>query len=288
MYYLIAVSLVWAFSFSIIKTSLSGLDPVIVSMARMFLSLVVFLPFLRPRGIPQKTKALLMLNGLLQYGLMYIFYIWSFKYLKAYEVALFTIFTPILVSFFSDVLEKKFHPIYFLSCLLCVLGTGIISYKTLGSGGLLQGFLLVQASNACFALGQLFYVRLKKRLPGKTDKEIYGLLYSGAFALTLAASLMRSDIRNIALNGSQIISLLYLGIIASGLCFFFWNRGACLVNAGTLGILNNLKVPLAVAVALIFFGERTEITNLFLGGIVIFSALIFNEKYTLRPRKNVQ
>ncbi len=34
-----------------------------------------------------------------------------------------------------------------------------------------------------------------------------------------------------------------LGVVASGLGYFMWNYGATRVDAGTLGIMNNVHVP---------------------------------------------
>ena len=47
MRYLVIVSLIWAFSFGLIKTYLVGLDPFVVSGIRIGIALLVFLPFLR-------------------------------------------------------------------------------------------------------------------------------------------------------------------------------------------------------------------------------------------------
>ncbi|HZU86422.1 MAG TPA: EamA family transporter, partial [Anaerolineaceae bacterium] len=46
MIYLWVVSFLWAFSFGIIKDTLSGLDPFFVALVRLSLALLVFLPFL--------------------------------------------------------------------------------------------------------------------------------------------------------------------------------------------------------------------------------------------------
>jgi hypothetical protein len=53
------------------------------------------------------------------------------------------------------------------------------------------------------------------------------------------------------------------------------------VDIGALAIFNNLKVPLAVAVSLIFFGEQANLLNLAIGGAIVFAALVINE-YALR------
>ena len=91
---------------------------------------------------------------------MYVFYIQSFRFLAAHQVALFTIFTPLYVAAAADLLEKRFRPLHLWTALLAVAGTAVIVYSGLGSAGLLAGFVLVQASNLCFALGQVLYRRL--------------------------------------------------------------------------------------------------------------------------------
>ena len=50
---------------------------------------------------------------------------------------------------------------------------------------------------------------------------------------------------------AQWWTVVYLGLVPSGLAFFLWNVGATRVGVGALAVMNNLKVPLAVAVALL-------------------------------------
>ncbi len=48
-------------------------------------------------------------------------------------------------------------------------------------------------------------------------------------------------------------TILYLGLIPSGLAFFLWNAGARRGSAGIVAVLNNAKVPLAVLVSWVVF-----------------------------------
>jgi drug/metabolite transporter (DMT)-like permease len=84
------------------------------------------------------------------------------------------------------------------------------------------------------------------------------------------------------LDGAAILVLLYLGLLASGLGFFLWNIGVTRVAAGTLAVFNNVKIPLAVLVSLLFFAEQTELLRLVMGGALIMLALAMNT----RPGKN--
>ncbi|MFM7261548.1 MAG: hypothetical protein ACKO3W_13190, partial [bacterium] len=50
-----------------------------------------------------------------------------------------------------------------------------------------------------------------------------------------------------ALTTPQWLTLIYLGVGASGVGFFLWNVGATKVAPATLAVMNNAKVPLGVA-----------------------------------------
>ena len=285
MLYLVAVSFIWAFSFGLIKGQLTGLDPNFVSFARMAISLVFFLPFLKLKNIAKSDVPRLLLVGALQYGMMYLAYIYAFQFLKAYEIALFTIFTPIFVTLLNDVFRKKFSPLHFVAAMLAVIGTGIVMYREFSREGFWLGFAVVQVSNFCFAFGQIYYRELMGRLRHVKDVEVFGLLYLGAVLLTGIASSLTTDWLTVQISATQLWTLLYLGIVASGIGFFLWNVGARKVNAGSLAVFNNLKVPLAVAVSVVVFGESVDLLRLLIGGWIVLAALLLNEFYPKLRRR---
>jgi drug/metabolite transporter (DMT)-like permease len=278
MSYLIAVSLLWAFSFGLIKGRLAGLDSAFISAARLGLALLVFLPFLRMRRLPTPTTFALLGIGAVQFGLMYLAYNESFHYLPAYAVALFTITTPILVTLFADALDQTLRARSLLAAALAVVGTAVLVWQSATpTGTLVKGFLLVQLSNAAFAVGQILYRRVRAWPGTPRDRDIFALLYAGAFAVTLIALLVQGRIPH-TLTSSHILTLLYLGVIASGVGFFLWNRGATLVSAGTLAVMNNAKIPLAVACSLLFFGESADLPRLLASLVLLGVAVWLAEK----------
>jgi drug/metabolite transporter (DMT)-like permease len=257
---LIVVSLIWAFSFGLIKRYLVGVDSTFVATARLGLALLVFLPVLRLRGLSWRTAFSLCAIGAVQFGLMYLAYIESFRYLRAYEAALFTITTPIFVTLFADALDRKLRPRALIAALLAVVGTAFVTLKSADLTVTLRGLALVQLSNASFAMGQVAYRRLRTRETGLRDRDVFALLYGSAFAIAAVAMLARDA--SVSLTMPQVWTLLYLGVLASGVGFFLWNVGATRVATGTLAVMNNAKVPLAVAVSLIFFGEQAHTPSL--------------------------
>lgn len=254
---LLLASLLWAFSFGLIKRHLAGVDSAFVTAARLGLALLVFAPLLRVRGLAPRLGATLVAIGVVQFGLMYLAYIESFRYLRAYEAALFTITTPILVTLLADALDRTFRGRALLAAGLAVIGTAFVTVKSADVRVTLAGLALVSTSNVAFAIGQVWYKRLRARQPELRDRDIFGLLYAGGFAAALLA-LVGRDV-SVSLDTTQVATLAYLGLVASGVGFFLWNKGATQVNAGTLAVLNNAKVPLAVVVSLVVFGEEAPL-----------------------------
>lgn len=271
---LIVVSLAWAFSFGLTKGQLAGVDSAFISAARLALALIVFLPFLRLRGLTPRTAFAFLGIGAVQFGLMYLALNESYRYLQAYEVVLFTMTTPVMVTLLADALDRTFRPRALLAAVLAIVGAGLVAFKSTELKPTLAGLLLIQGSNAAFATGQVLYRRVRRRHPEFKDRAIFGLLYSGALLVAGGALLTKLDSITLVLTGKQVATLAYLGVLASGVCFFLWNVGATRVSAGTLAVMNNAKVPLGVACALIFFGEQAHLPSL-IASLAIMGAAVW-------------
>jgi drug/metabolite transporter (DMT)-like permease len=274
MIYLVIVSIVWAFSFGLIGNKLGDLPPAWLAWIRLAISAAVFLPFVR--RVPWKTALALFATGALQFGLMYLAYMTSFRYLKSHEVALFTVMTPIFVAALHDLFGKTFRPRNLVAASLAVGGAAWIKWAELETAAPLVGFLLVQVSNLCFAAGQLAYRRIMAGLPQPLpDHRVFFWLHFGGFAILtpIALPLALAEVPP-APTHAQLAILVYLGLVASGICFFLWNRGARLVSAGQLAVMNNLKIPLGVAVSLLIFKETAGLCTLLAGSLLIAVALL--------------
>lgn len=282
MIYLLITTVIWGFSFGLIKNNLTGIDPIFVSLCRMALSLVIFLPFLRLKKLNFRFSLKMLLIGAIQYGIMYICYISAFQFLKAYEVALFTIFTPLFVTLFDGALKKKLSWLFLATTLVTIAGTAIVEYQQLSTSSFWLGFILVQISNLAFAVGQILYRREFTTVQGVRDVDVFGLLYLGGVLSTGIAAAFFTPWSDLQLGNTQIWSLVYLGIVASGIGFFLWNLGARRVNVGALAIANDLKVPVAILISLVLFGEATDLPRLILGGTVVAAALVINELISKR------
>ena len=279
MVYLIIVSVIWALSFSLIKGSLTGIDSNLVAFIRLAISFLIFLPFFKFKKLNKNICLHFFFIGAIQYGLMYVSYIYSYKFLEAYQIAILTIFTPIYVVLIYDAWIKKFNIVHLLTALLAVLGAGIIMYSQKFTLQIWKGILFIQFSNLCFAIGQVYFKNVMKRHPQIKPVQVFSLLYLGAVFVAGLFSLIFTEYNTVAITGKQWLTLLYLGVVASGIGFFLWNIGVTKVETGSLAVLNNLKIPLAVLFAFLILAEEVNLIRLMIGFIIILSALIFNEKY---------
>jgi carboxylate/amino acid/amine transporter len=274
--YLIAITILWAFSFSLIGVYLAGqVDAYFSVLTRVALATVVFLPFIR--WIPLKLAAKLMGLGAIQLGCMYVFYYQSFLLLSVPEVLIFTILTPVYVTLIFDLLQGRFSTRYLITALIAVLGAAIIRYSSIGSEVFI-GFLVVQGANICFAIGQVGYKvllhREKLQLP---QRAIFGYFYLGALAVTMVTWLLFGNPAKLPTTSLQWEILLYLGLVASGLGYFFWNKGATKVDSGTLAIMNNALVPAGLVVNLLIWNRDANLTRLCIGGAVLLFSLLLHE-----------
>lgn len=279
MFYLVAVTVLWAFSFSLIGEYLAGaVDSYFSVLTRVLLASLVFLPFLKFSLLSAKQKLALACLGALQLGMMYIFFYHSFLYLSVPEVLLFTIFTPLYVTMLNDALFKRFSPFHMLCALIATVGAAIIRFEGV-SEHFWTGFIIVQGANLCFALGQVGYRKLASTFPPSiSNHNIFAWFYIGALAVALPAFVMFGNTNQLPQNTTQWGVLLWLGVMASGMGYYFWNQGALKVSAGTLAIMNNALIPAGLIVNLVLWQIDTDFSRLALGGFIIGTALWLSQK----------
>ena len=280
MKYLFGVTMIWAFSFSLIGVYLSGyVDAWFSVLMRIGIATMLFLPFLRLKKIKADTVLKLIGIGSVQLGLMYCFYFQSFRFLTVPEVLLFSVLTPIYITLLNDILSKRFNKRHLLTALIDVLGAAYIQYSSINENVFL-GFMITQGANLCFAVGQVAYKHLLKSAPEleNTPKHtIFGLFFIGAFLVALIAFFIFGSTEKLPTTSVQWGVLIYLGAVASGLGYYFWNKGAVMVNTGSLAIMNNALVPIGLIVNLVIWNKEADIQKILIGGSLIFASLALNE-----------
>ena len=277
---LIIASLLWSVSFALIDQS--GIEPDVLAAARLGVSALLFAPLLvraaRAGRVVRPRRALVLsFVGAIQFGAMYVLVLRAYDHLQGHEVALFTITTPLFVVVWSSFIERTAAARAWCGALVAVCAAAVLRSGEIADSDLAPrfwiGFALVQGANALFAAGQILYRRVDRGTA--RPAEDFAWVYLGGFALTAAWALFTVERADADLSSTQWLTVLYLGAVPSGLAFYVWNRGATRVSSGVLAVMNNLKIPLAVAVALAPpFRESADPTRLAASSALLALALL--------------
>ena len=275
--YLLVVTALWAFSFSLIGEYLAGrVDSDFAVLARVLIAALVFLPFTLWRGLPRRMLAGFWLAGALQFGITYLCLYRSFQVLTVPEVLLFTVLTPIYVTLLDDALARRFSPWALLAALVAVGGGVIIRFDKL-EGDYLLGFILLQIANATFAAGQVLCRRLLLHYqPTQPLHRFFGHFFLGALLLVLPSFLLFGNPDRLPQTGVQWGVLLWMGLFATALGMYWWVKGSTRVDAGTLAVMNELHVPAGLVVNLLIWNRDADLPRLAAGGAVILAAMWLN------------
>ena len=140
-------------------------------------------------------------------------------------------------------------------------------------------------ANFTFAAGQVGYKHVMQHyqsdLPGY---RTFGYFFFGALIIALPSFLIFGNAEKLPTTPVQWGILAWLGLAASGLGLFLWNRGACVVDAGTLAIMNNALVPAGLIVNLLIWNRDADLLRLAIGGGVIAFSLLVNARFHPRAR----
>lgn len=218
----------------------------------------------------------------MQLGIMYMLSFHAYLYLTVSELLLFTVLTPLYITLIYDLMSKRrLRWGYAFSALLAVIGAGIIRYDQV-TDHFWTGLLLVQLSNISFAIGMVGYKRLMETRP-MPQHIAFAWFYIGAFLVAVVAWSMLGNAQKMPETTLQWGILVFLGVAASGIGYFMWNYGATQVDAGTLGIMNNMHVPAGLLVNLAIWHQQPHWPSFITGAMVILASLWVHRKW-VAPR----
>ncbi|MCF3195608.1 MULTISPECIES: DMT family transporter [Pseudomonas] len=272
--YLLFVTLIQAFSFSLIGEYLAGhVDSYFAVLVRVVLAGLVFIPLTRWRQVEPGFMRGMLLIGALQFGITYVCLYLSFRVLTVPEVLLFTILTPLHVTLIEDAINRRFNPWALVAALVAVMGAAVIRFDSI-SPDFFKGFLLLQLGNFTYAAGQVMYRHLVARYPSDLPHyRRFGYFYLGALAVVLPAFVLFGKADFWPEAPLQWGVLVFLGLVSTALGLYWWNKGACMVSGATLAVMNNVHVPVGLFFSLLIWNQHEPLGRLFLGGLVILIAV---------------
>ncbi len=284
--YLLAAACVffWGITFVCTKYLLRDFSPLEILFYR-FIAAYLGLWILRPRyeKIAARDNILFALAGFSGVILYQLFENIAINYTNASNVSVIVSICPLFTAIFSQIFLKEKHlSVWFIIgfiisitgvTLVCLNGNKTLEFKP-------KGDFLALFSAVCWGLYSVVISLINR----KNYNQICATRRIFFFAVLMMIPLMifTNDI-SIIQNSTRfakplnILSLLFLGIIASGFCFAAWNKACKIV--GTVKVSCGLYLIPIVTIIFAFFvlGEKITLAGA-LGAAITIAGLFVSER----------
>jgi len=275
---LVLMALIWGINFSVVKFGTSLVDPLAynglrVSLAAVVLSVIVFVgrkPLPSRRTIP----ALLGL-GVLGNGVYQLFFVEGIARTSASDGALVVAASPALIALIGwarGVERIKARGIAGIA--LSIAGIALVVFGSANgssSHSSLLGDLLVLCGSVSWAVYTVMLKPYTERVPGFQLSAF--TMIGGAVPLVLVAwpALTSANWAGVPMSGWMAV--LYSGIGALVVAYFFWYRGVRVIGPTRTAMYSNLQPVIAVLVAWLMLGETPTVWQC-IGAASIMSGLL--------------
>ena len=281
---LILTAAIWGFAFVIVKDSLDYIGPMyMVAIRYTIAALCMSLIFIKKWKLLSKKY---LLHGALTGLFLFIGYATQTvgcNFTTAGKNAFLTTIYVILVPLFSWPLYKK-RPgwFVFLAALLSMTGIGLLALGTGDANGINRGDVLTLICGVFFALHIIFTAKYnaEEGEDGKGGDPLFLTLLQFIFVSIfgwLCAPFFDGSFPGSAVFSSRvIISMLYLGLLSTMLCFSLQNIGLKYVQSSLASLFLSFESVFGVLFSAIFLHEKLTL-RMGIGCVLIFAAIILAE-----------
>lgn len=271
---------IWGLTFVPTKIAMMEMGALTLSVLRFTLALLIMATLawrlhpnaLRTRNVSWGSLALL---GFTSVTLFFGFQNLGLARTSATEAGMLSASVPALTAILSVfVLKERVGRLRVLGIVASVVGVVAVVLVGSGSesGGSVEGDLLVLAGASAWAI----YTLLNKDIGGKMAETplLASTMFFGILFLLPGMAFEIAIVGFGPVSPSGLFSVLFLGIMASGVSFFCWNTALRHLDASEASTYINLVPVVNVAAASLILGEALIPAQLLGGVLVIFGVYL--------------
>lgn len=277
-------TLVWGTTFIVTKNLMADFNAAEILFTRFFIAFIVLMLIRLIKGKDnfdgeknKKDELLLFgcgLTGLFLYGTLEII---SMQYTYASNTSTIVSTNPFFIALFAIIFLKEEKPRanFFIGFLIAISGVALISFNGATEFGLnpLGDFLALLC-----AVAWGVYTTLVKKLSNKGYSTMYITRHTylwGAVIMAVSLSFfgINTDFSRFT-NPTSMLSLLFLGIIASCTCFLTWNYATRAIGPVNSGIYIYSIPVVTIIFAAIVLHERINFVSFIGIGLAIVGTVI--------------
>jgi drug/metabolite transporter (DMT)-like permease len=272
---------IWGITFVSTKVLLDFLSPIEILVSR-FLMAYILLFVLYPKVMKIKSlkeEILFFFLGLFGICSYYLLENIALKYTLVSNVGFYMSATPIITSLIVTIVLKQeaFRKKLVTGSIIAFTGVYIIMFN----GKL---YFQIHPIGDVLALSAAFSFSVYTILLRKLNKKHNYLLITRKiffYGLICMIPIYFKDFEQISLSKLLIpkvyLNLLFLGIMASSLCFFMWNKSVAIIGAIKASNYIYLVPIITAGSSILILSEKLTIPIL-LGGFLILLGAVFSEK----------
>lgn len=283
---LILATILWGGNFVIGRAVASDIPPLILSFFRWVVAFIVFLPIVWPylkKDWPKIRKnfgivIILSVTGVATFNtLVYL----ALHYTTSINASLMNATTPIVIYLLSYFfIKEKLTSKQMIGALLSLIGVLFIisrgSLELLTTLSFNFGDMLMLIAVLSWSIYSLLTKQYSDQLPVNTTffvTIVIGILFLTPFFIY--EWIMMHDA--IQWHVGSISAILYIGILASIVAFLCWNSGVVKLGASKAGIFLNFIPLFSALFAVLFIGEKLQISQV-IGAIFVISGVFLSSK----------
>ena len=272
---LIFTVLVWGSTFVVTKMVLADIGPFTLIFLRFLIAFAVLSPVAARQGYRLRYSVRPRYLGLGFTGVALYFSLesWGLVFSSAVAAVLVIAAAPaVTAAIAAAFLRERLRPVQWVGIALALLGAAVVSIagtsNTVGSRPLLGSVLIFAA-----VLSWGAYTVQGKRLVSSEPAVVVTTAGIGAgLCMLLPLAVVETLTTSLpTLAATSALSLVYLGVVSSGLTMVLWNYALTKVAVGVAGTFINL-VPIVGVLIAVVAGESISAWQL-LGGVVTLAGV---------------
>ncbi|MBQ9246352.1 DMT family transporter [bacterium] len=274
-------SLIWGTTLVSTKILLKNFQPVEILFFRFLMALLMFY-IICPKKAPhttKKQKIIIILAGITGVTLYYLLENIALNYTLAANVSIINCCAPFLTAIFTFLFLKnkeKINRTFFIGFVVSIIGIWFILFN----GNKINLNSIGDILAMCAAISWAIYSILIKKIADYniptllvTRKTfLYGIIFMIPFLFLFD---FKFDL-TLFFNLTNLLNLLFLGFIASGICFLMWNKSIKIIGTVKSGVYLYLIPVVTVILSSIILKEPISI-YLIMGVILTILGLIISE-----------
>ncbi|WP_349945392.1 DMT family transporter [Lacrimispora sp. BS-2] len=268
---LILVTIIWGGGFVASDMALESMRPFQI-MAVRFLLGTVLMGLISIRSLQGITKSEVMAGGLMGVALFagFAFQIVGLQYTTPSKNAFLTALNVVIVPFISFlILRKKIGARGIAGAVMSVAGVALLSLDRNFSLGLGDGLTLI-----C-AVGFAFQIFLTSEFVKKYRATVLNFIQMITAFLLSFISLIAFGETQFHVTGKGILSVLYLGVISTTVCYLLQTASQKYVDETKAAIILSLESVFGTLFSILILGEIVT-PRMLAGSVIILGAVVIS------------